>query len=336
LAELTTEPKLLSRELWTADAMPLFQALAQPVAESMSKALAENLQSNLPEELASSMQSAGGLMRSVGAAMFAMQLGEAIGRLSTEVLTGGDIGLPIFQDQRAAFVPQNLGAFVDSFESDRDQTYIYLAVREMVHARLFKNSKWLRDYVVQQITAFSSGITIDAEKLAGLAEQFDPSDPSSLQAALESGALISEHSDDQKVALHRVETILALIEGWVEVVTEAATKLLPKSQAIGEAVRRRRATGGPAEKTFTTLVGLELRPRRQREATEMWRRITNEVGVPKRDGLWSHPDMLPTSADIDDPALLIAKLRAETGAIDAIDQMLIDLLNDEGPVDSAE
>ncbi len=336
LSELTSEPKLLSRELWTADAMPLFQALAQPVAESMSNALADNLQSNLPEELAGSMKSAGGLMRSVGAAMFAMQLGEAIGRLSTEVLTGGDIGLPIFQDQRAAFVPQNLGSFVDSFESDRDQTYIYLAVREMVHARLFKNSKWLRDYVVQQITNFSSGITIDSEKLAGLAERFDPSDPSSLQAALESGALISEHSEDQKIALERVETILALIEGWVEVVTESATKLLPKSQAIAEAVRRRRATGGPAEKTFTTLVGLQLRPRRQREATEMWRRITNEVGVAKRDGLWSHPDMLPTSADIDDPTLLIAKLRAETGAIDAIDQMLIDLLNDEGPVDSAE
>ena len=336
LAELSTEPKLLSRELWTADAMPLFQALAQPVAESMSNALAANLESNIPEEFAKSMKSAGGLMRSVGAAMFAMQLGEAIGKLSSEVLTGGDIGLPIFQDQRAAFVPQNLTSFVDSFESDRDQTYIYLAVREMVHARLFKNSKWLRDYVVQQITKYSSGITIDSEKLAGLAEEFDPSDPSSLQAALESGALISEKSEDQKVALQRVETILALIEGWVEVVTEAATKLLPKSQAIGEAVRRRRATGGPAEKTFTTLVGLELRPRRQREATEMWRRITTEVGVAKRDGLWSHPDMLPTSADIDDPTLLIAKLRSETGAIDAIDQMLIDLLNGEGPVDSAE
>ena len=180
LAELSTEPKLLSRELWTADAMPLFQALAQPVAERMSGALADNLESNIPEEFSKGKASAAGLMRSVGAAMFAMQLGEAVGKLSSEVLTGGDIGLPIFHDQRAAFVPQNVAAFVDSFESDRDQTYIYLAVREMVHARLFKNSKWLRDYVVQQITSYSTGITIDSDKLAGLAESFDPSDPSSL------------------------------------------------------------------------------------------------------------------------------------------------------------
>lgn len=103
--------------------------------------------------------------------------------------------------------------------------------------------------------------------------------------------------------------------------------MLPKASAIGEAVRRRRATGGPAELTFGTLVGLELRPRRQREATAMWRALTEAVGVSKRDALWSHPDLLPRSEDIDNPAQLIGRVRSSDGS-DALDQALRELLGE--------
>ena len=65
--------------------------------------------------------------------------------------------------------------------------------------------------------------------------------------------------------------------------------------------------GGPAESAFATLVGLELRPRRLREAAAMWRAVTDAVGAEKRDALWSQPDLIPTSDDIDFPAALIAR-----------------------------
>ena len=51
-----------------------------------------------------------------------------------------------------------------------------------------------------------------------------------------------------------------LIEGWVQtVVTAALGDRIPGAAALAETLRRRRATGGPAEQTFATLVGLELR-----------------------------------------------------------------------------
>ena len=93
-------------------------------------------------------------------------------------------------------------------------------------------------------------------------------------------------------------------------------------------MRRRRATGGPAEQTFNTLVGLELRPRKMREATEMWRQITAELGAAARDELWSHPDLMPTAADIADPSALIARLRSETANPDDLDKELRDLLGE--------
>ena len=325
---LTNEPKLLTRELWVGDAMPLFEALSSPVANRMSEALAQNLKDNAPEELSAILGNAGGLMRSAGGALFAMQLGQALGKMSAEVISGGDIGLPIFQDQRAAFVPQNLQAFIAGLEVESDQAYIYLCVREMAHTRLFKHSKWLRDAIVGQVANYASDIKIDNDRINEIAEDFSATNPDELKRALETGAFIAARSEDQQLALDRIETMLALIEGWVDVVTEEATKLLPKAAAISEAVRRRRATGGPAEQTFGTIVGLELRPRKLREAAEMWRKIGSTAGIDKRDSLWDHPDLVPSAEDILDPTNLIAKLNGTETQGDEMDQALRELLGE--------
>lgn len=328
MSGVNVEPKLLTRELWVADAMPLFEALSAPVANRMSEALAQNLKENAPEELSEILGNASGLMRSAGGALFAMQLGQAIGKLSAEVISGGDIGLPIFQDQRAAYIPQNMSAFVAGLEIEADQAFIFLCVREMAHTRLFKHSKWLRDSIVSQVSNYASDIKIDNQRINEIAEDFSATNPDELKRALETGAFIAERSEEQQLVLDRIETVLALIEGWVDVVTEDATKLLPKAAAISEAIRRRRATGGPAEQTFGTIVGLELRPRKLREAAEMWRQVGAAVGIEKRDSVWDHPDLLPRESDIANPSALIAKLQGANAASDEMDQALRELLGE--------
>jgi uncharacterized protein (DUF2342 family) len=72
-------------------------------------------------------------------------------------------------------------------------------------------------------------------------------------------------------------------------------------------MRRRRASGGPAEQTFATLVGLELRPRRLRDASTVWGAMAQQHGAADRDRLWSHPDLLPTSEDLDEPLDFVAR-----------------------------
>lgn len=326
VASITSEPKLLSRELWVADSLGLFKDLATPVANRMSEALTENFKENLPEEFSGFMSQASGLMKSAGSVMFAMQMGQALGRMAEEVLSAGDIGLPIFKEPRPAFVAQNLAQLVDSLEEDSDQVYFYFVIRELAHARLFKQSKWLRDYTVNLITAYAREISIDNTRIIEMSENFDPADIGNIQKAFESGSLIAPRTPSQTIALERIETVLALIEGWVDCVTQAATTRLPRSTAIAEVVRRKRSAGGPAEKTFLTLIGLELRPRKLREASAMWNEITDKVGIQKRDAIWSHPDLLPTDADIQDPTALIAKL-SNSAPEDDMDQALRDLLS---------
>ena len=326
VASITTEPKLLSRELWVADSLGLFTDLATPVANRISEALTENFQENLPEEFSGFMSQASGIMKSAGSVMFAMQMGQALGRLSEEVLSAGDIGLPIFKEPRPAFVAQNLAELVESLEEESDQVYFYFVIRELAHARLFKQSKWLREYTVNLITAYAREISIDNSRIVEMSENFDPNEIGNIQKAFESGALIAPRTPAQTVALERIETVLALIEGWVDCVTQKATVRLPRSAAIAELVRRKRSSGGPAEKTFLTLIGLELRPRKLREASAMWNAITDAVGIQKRDAIWSHPDLLPTEADIADPSALITKL-SSSAPEDDMDAALRDLLS---------
>jgi len=326
LSALANEPKFVTREIWVKDALPLFQELAGPIAQRVATALTENLQANLPTELEGLSQGAQGIMRSAGGALFAMQLGSALGKLSHEVLTGGDIGLPFYAESRAGFVAQNLSKFIADNTLDEEQANIYIAVREFAHARLFRHSRWLREAVIAQLTNYANGISIDGEAMSELASSISPENAEALKAALESGALLSERTEEQLAALKSIETLLALIEGWVEVVTENSTKLLPTSGTLDEVMRRRRATGSPAQSTFATLVGLELKPKRSREAAAFWRTLTEKLGVEKRDDIWDHPDLLPSAEDIDNVEGYLNRIN---GVEDSIDQALRDLLNGE-------
>jgi putative hydrolase len=339
ITQLTVEPRLMSRQEWVAETMPVWTQLAEPVAGSIANSLTDVLGQNAPEgmggaELEEMIAGASKLMRNVGGTLFAMQLGHVVGQLSSEVVSGGDIGIPLLDASegsayQAAVLPQNVVGFAAGLDIPIDQVQLYLSVRELAHARLFRHAKWLRLQLLSAITEFAKGIRIDTGRLEELANDFDPNNPEELREAMTSGALIADKSDEQTAALGRLETTLALIEGWVDVVTAQATVRLPSSAAIAETVRRRRASGGPAESAFSTLVGLELRPRRLREAAAMWQKVSDAVGSDARDALWSHPDLVPTSEDIDDPTALIARIAAGDPVPDDVDQALEDLLNDD-------
>ncbi|MFC6172580.1 zinc-dependent metalloprotease [Subtercola frigoramans] len=329
VAELAASPKLMSRREWVTASMPVWTELAEPVALSIANALTQVLKDQAPEELSGMMASASQMMRNIGGALFAMQLGQVVGQLSTEVVSGGDVGIPLMSEQQAVLIPQNLAEFGEGLDIPADQVQLYLAVRELAHARLFRHAKWLRLHMISSITEFARGISIDTSRLEDLASGFDPSNPEELRQAMMSGALIPPKTDTQLQALARLETTLALVEGWVDVVTAAATVRLPKRDSVAETVRRRRATGGPAESAFSTLVGLELRPRRLREAAAMWQAVTDAVGPEARDALWSHPDVVPTSEDLDDPAALVARLIAGEPEPDEMDQAIEDFFREQ-------
>jgi putative hydrolase len=311
---------------WLDRTLPVWQSLCDPVAErvvaAMSSALpsAEELQSGelptgeLPPGMSEAMGALGGMggmlppggigaiMNQVGGLMFGAQVGQGLSGLAREVVASTDIGLPLGPTGVAALVPANVAAFGEGLERPEDEVRLYLALREAAHQRLFAHVPWLRQRMLDTVAAYAQGITVDLSAIERAMGDIDPSNPQSVQEALSGGLFEPQTTPDQQAALRRLETLLALVEGWVDaVVAAAAGDRMPGAEPLREASRRRRATGGPAEQTFATLVGLELRPRRLREAAALWWSVTEKHGISGRDEVWAHPDLLPTADDLDDP-----------------------------------
>ncbi|PRA82949.1 zinc-dependent metalloprotease [Microbacterium sp. MYb66] len=331
ISELSEAPTAMTRGEWVEKTLPVWKEIADPVSTSIADALTSALDTQVPEEMRGVIQGAGKLMRGLGGSVFAAQFGQVLGNLSLEVVSGGDVGIPVLPAGTAAIIPQNLTAFGEGLEIPEDQIALYLATRELAYARLYRHAKWLHLHVMAQITDFARGVTVDVDALEDVASRLDPSDPEELRAAIEGGALLPVQSEAQREALTRLENLIATIDGWVDVVTAEATSRLPDGARIAEAARRRRAVGGPAEDALGALVGLKLRPRRMREASAMWQTVTDAVGISGRDSLWDYPDLMPTAEDIDDPSALVARLQAaergEQPAADEFDEALARLLD---------
>lgn len=316
-----------SRAEWVEATLPAWQQLVDPVAERVGTAMGDVL----PEEMQAMAGPLIGMMRSMGGAMFGQQIGQAVGALAGEVVGSTDVGLPLGPAGRAALLPLNVEAFGKDLGVPSDEVRLYLALREAAHQRLFAHVPWLRAHLFGAVEGYARGIKVDTSKLEEAVGQLDPTHPEQLQEALQQGMFQPEDTPEQKAALARLETALALVEGWVDaVVHEAAKSRLTSADALRETLRRRRASGGPAEQTFATLIGLELRPRRLRDAARLWASLTDARGVDGRDGLWEHPDMLPTATDLDDPDGFVHREHLD---FSEIDKMLGEAAKGDAPED---
>lgn len=331
----TTKAAAWTPNDWIDNTLDTWKRLCDPVAEQISSVWA----SALPEEARAMAGPLMSMMSQMGGMAFGSQLGQALGKLSREVLTSTDIGLPLGPKGIAALMPDAIEELSKGLELQRAEIMTFLAAREAAHHRLFSGVPWLASQLMGAVESYAKGIQIDMSGIEELAQGFNPAsmaDPAAMEQLLNQGIFEPKASPEQKAALERLETLLALVEGWVEtVVTAALGDRLPGASALSETLRRRRATGGPAEQTFATLVGLELRPRKLREAAQLWQRLTEAAGIDARDAVWQHPDLLPGADDLDEPAAFIDRIiGGDTSGLDsAFEEAIADLEKSFGEED---
>lgn len=303
-------PDVLTRAGWVDASIDSWTRFAAPVAKSMSDAMADVFAERLgdsfggeisgmfagpvPIPIPDGLKDPAKMIRLLGNTSFAMQLGRAAGSMSREVFGGFDQGLALMSNPTGALIPENIAAFASGLELDETEVAEFLALREAAHARLFNAVPWLMPRLEALLGKYARGISIDLDAMEEQIREAQAMDPESIAGAVNAAKVGMQNTPEQAEALHGLETTLALLEGWVDcVVWQAGMAHLPHLEQMREMMRRRRATGGPAEQTFESLVGLQLRPKSLREASQLWERITAQQGPQARDAMWSHPDMLP-------------------------------------------
>ena len=317
----------LARTDWIDATLAGWQSAVEPLAVGLSAAIGELLdQASIGDDesgahsdgenpaLAIPVGMISMLLKSFIGSLIATQLGQAIGGLAGKVTGAHDVGLPLLDPAYPALVPQNIREWSTDLDIALDEVQIFHALREASVARLFSNNPWLVSYIRTAITDYGKGINIDMEAIQEQAQRaldesggFDPTNPESLNIALNSGIFTPQETPAQRAALTKLETALALIDGWCEeVVSLAAGNRLPNLNALQETLRRRRATSAPAQQLFSSLLGLQVSPRLTREATAFWSQVRQLKDIAARDQIWS--GILPTADDLLTPESFLKSL----------------------------
>ena len=305
------EATVLTRASWVEGTLGAWAKFAAPVAQSMNEALASVISQRLggqfdgeiagmfagpvPIPIPEGMKDPAQLMRLLGNTSFAMQLGHAAGDLSREVKGSFDQGIALLDNPSGGLIAQNAIAYAKALDFERDEVLKFLALSEVAHARLFAAVPWLMPRFEALIGKYARGINIDLDAMEEQLRDAGGMDPESISGAMNLTKVGIADTPEQREALHSLETLLALVEGWVDCVTwKAGMAHIPHIEQLREMVRRERAAGGPAERTFESMIGLLIRPKRMREACALWEDLEQQEGASGRDAHWSHPDLLPS------------------------------------------
>lgn len=339
-----------TRSGWIDNTADTWKRICEPVAANVARALSDALAQQfgelggmedaqmaamLPGGVPALLGQAGEMMPKLASMVFATQMGHALSAMAKECFGSTDIGLPLCAPGTTALVPHNVTLFADGLDAPFEEVQQFLAVRECAHHRLFASVPWLASDLIHAVESYSGEIAIDTEAIAEAARSMNPEDLSSMDSAMASGVFAQSHSPRQAAALERLETLLALVEGWVETVTaRACAPYLPHADNLREMMRRRRASGGPAEAVLGNLIGLTLRPRRSRGAATLFGLVEAEKGREGREELWRHPDFIPTAQDLDEPESFLLVREAAPDEVDALDAEFAQLL--EGTLGWAE
>jgi putative hydrolase len=312
----THAPMAVSRMDWVLETMPGWHKTIEPLAAGLSSAISDlmdqamNSQDADPEQGQPPIEMITMMLRSFIGTMIATQLGQSIGTLATTVTGAHDVGLPLLDPARAIVIPENIENWAVDLEIAKSEVFIFHALREGAVARLFANNPWLVSYIQSAVVEYGKGIHIDIDAIQRQAQEaFEGAQANmpegagegeAISFALDNGIFTPEESPAQKSALLKLETVLALIDGWSDDVTAlAAGERIPSIEQLRESHRRRRAAASPAQQLFSSMLGLQVSPKLTREASAFWKKIREVKSVSERDQIWS--GLLPTAEDLLDP-----------------------------------
>lgn len=347
---LSTPPAAWSRSTWIEQTSAGWQSIAEPIVNRIADAMADSFgaQFQMGEGTPVEFEQFGSMLtpilRASAAQMYSVQVSKAISIIATQLLSGAELGLQLLSKPQVVMLPANIAAFGEDLGVSEQELLLYLTLREEARQRLFAQVPWLGPQLISLLAQYTSQITIDLSDITDSVDVDDlqglePEQLSALSEDLQEQLFAPACTAQQADVLIRMETLLDLIEGWVDATAgAAATKWLPHvATMLDETIRRRRVTSYPADAFLTAMLGLDMRPERFREATALWRMLEAERGIEARDKLWSHPDLLPGSAELEDPSELLGTAPGGGVEPDEIDIALEKLLaeedrhNEEGP-----
>jgi coenzyme F420 biosynthesis associated uncharacterized protein len=203
---------------------------------------------------------------------------------------------------RLLFVLPNLGGAVNAFGADEREFLTWVALHEVTHAVQFGGVPWLQPHMASMVRELLSHaeLRIDATRALRMPRS---GDLRRLVDAVRTGDLFSlVASPQERETLDRMQATMAVLEGHAEHVMDAVgAPLLPSLPRLRAALNARRRSASAPARLLQRLLGLEMKLRQYEQGKRFCDAVVREAGIGALNRVWSRPEALPSSAELDDP-----------------------------------
>jgi putative hydrolase len=248
------------------------------------------------------------LMGTLAPLMMGAQVGTVLGSLAQRVLGQFDLALP-----RPAgpllFVWPNIAALERDWSLPAAEFRAYVALHEVAHRFEFAQP-WVRPHVLSLVRDLADHAEVDVSGLQRALEDLDPSNPESMQAALQgAGNLFGQTSDpEQRLRIARLQAFMAAAEGYGDHVTKTVGRtMLPAFDRIEEALKRHREGRG-SEGALERLLGLEVTLEQYRLGETFCTFAVESTDEATLARMWGSADSLPSMPELEEPTLWLSRI----------------------------
>jgi coenzyme F420 biosynthesis associated uncharacterized protein len=245
-----------------------------------------------------------GPLQSAGGMLIGVEAGGIVGFMGRSVLGQYEIALlDPERPPRLLLVAPNLREAARTFKADEAELLEWVVFHEITHAVQFSGVPWLREHLAGLLRELLASIKVEIDP-AALLRLPKAQDLRALWDAVREGGLVHAVAGGQRKALiDRLQAVMALIEGHAEHVMDAAgAGTLPSLPKLREALERRRREKPPLVKLLERLLGLDLKLRQYVVGKRFCDAVVHDWGIEALNRAWAAPELLPTLAELDDPA----------------------------------
>ncbi len=285
-------PEWLDRGAWAAANLASTGALLNPLLESVG----ENL------------GMLAGPARAGVSYLAAAEVGALLGVVGRRVL--GQYELTLLDPSvpaRLLFVGPNIDAAALGMDVERDELADWVIFHEVTHAVQFGGVPWLREHISELLRELLGELELKVDPSA-LSKMPSADDLKALANAVREGGLLAVVGPGRRELLDRVQAIMALVEGHAEWTMDAAAEeVLPSLDKLRAALDARRRNRPPALRMLDRLLGLELKMRQYQDGRAFCDAVVAAAGVTAMHGAWRSAQDAPTTAELRDPSLWLAR-----------------------------
>ncbi len=290
-------PELVSRAEWASANLGSLSDLLDPVAERLDRRL------SFAGPLA-------GALRVGAAATVAAEAGLVMGYVSQRVLGQYDVSL-LGGDRppRLLFVAPNLRKAVAELDVERAAFERWICAHELTHVFQFQGVPWLREHLASLIRRYLESVEVRIDRGAAGGLPSLPSPARLVETFREGGLAALIQTREQRAVMARLQSAMAVIEGYSEHVMDAlGERLIPELPALRDAMDRRRHGRSAPERVVERLLGLDLKLQQYERGKAFSDAVVAQGGIEALNLVWSAPAALPDERELRRPELWLRRV----------------------------